>query len=296
MRNILKKLIPGRLRRASRSWTLYNYMQARHLATTSKRVDLCAAQFAHVLSLADYLPLKDKVCLELGCGWVLSHALVCYLLGARKVIATDIVNQAFPQSLALAVSKAIASMPQDLLSPFEDHALLRERFNRLREIPRFDFAALRNLGVEYVAPIDFANTKLDEPVDFIYSISVLEHVPCKHVVPLLQNLVSTLSDGGTMIHCFHLEDHQNLSQQPFAFLSIPAEQFPPTLQSDRGNRLRRSEWEQIFSGLSSATTRFLYSWSREDKALPQVIDPSIRYVDQADLRVSHLASYTRKSA
>lgn len=295
MRAILKRLLPDRLRRACRSWSVYDHFQARHLAATSKRIDLCAAQFAHVLSLADWLPLKDKVCLEVGCGWVLSHALVCYLLGAKKVIATDIVNQAFPQSLNRAVRSAVSSMPQDLLSPFEDHAQLRERFKHLQETKRFDLAKLREFGIEYVAPIDLATTALDEQVDFIYSISVLEHVPCSDVAALLHNLIVTLREGGTMIHCFHLEDHQNIAQKPFAFLSLPADAFSPIVQSDRGNRLRRSEWERLFSSLPGTQTRPLYAWSREDTELPQQIDSSISYVDEADLRVSHLAFCTRKS-
>jgi len=294
MRQALKALLPYGLRNRLRSLRFYDRLQSRHLALTSKRIDLCAAQFAHVLSLANHPPLKGKVCLELGCGWVLSHALVCYLLGAEKVIATDIVGQAFPRSLGLAVRNAIPSIPQDILSPFEEHAQLRDRFERLLAVPRFDLTTLHDLGIEYVSPIDFSRQTLPERVDFIYSISVLEHVPCPDVVPMLRNLVSMLSDGGTMIHCFHLEDHKDLAKHPFDFLSIPAEQFPPAAQSERGNRLRHSVWSETFDDLPSSTTSFLYSWSRDDKPLPTVIDSSIKHVDEADLRVSHLGAYTRK--
>jgi hypothetical protein len=37
-----------------------------------------------------------------------------------------------------------------------------------------------------------------------------------------------------MIHCIHLEDHQDIGGDPFQFLDIPEDQFTPTLQSSRG--------------------------------------------------------------
>ena len=294
MRKLLRGLLPYEVRRRLRSLGVYNYQQSWHLASTSKRIDLCAAQFAHVLSVASHRPLAGLTCLEVGCGWVLSHALVCYLLGAKRVIATDIVPQAHPRMLARAVRQAIPAVPQEILSPFEDNARLRERFERLRKIRRFDFRTLHELGIEYRSPIDLTNQTLGEPVDFIYSMSVLEHVPREDVVPLLRNLVSMLNDGGTMIHCFHLEDHKDLFKRPFDFLSIPAERFPRAIESERGNRLRRSTWLRFFESLSGIDTRFLYSWSREDRPLPETIDSSIAYTDEADLRVSHLGTYSRK--
>ena len=78
----LKKAIKARLIR-------YGYFDterthARELARTSKRIDICAAQLAHVLHIADRPTLVNKTCLEIGAGWVLSHSIVMHLLGAKR--------------------------------------------------------------------------------------------------------------------------------------------------------------------------------------------------------------------
>ena len=68
------------------------------------------------------------------------------------------------------------------------------------------------------SPVDFATAeKLNTPVDFIYSNSVLEHVPVDDVPALLNNLVESLNQGGTMIHCIHLEDHKDINRYPFDY-------------------------------------------------------------------------------
>ncbi|MCP4178379.1 MAG: hypothetical protein GY756_11485 [bacterium] len=61
----------------------YRNKEAIRLASSSKRIDICSAQFAHLLHLSKQPSLEGKVCLEIGSGWVLSHAIVCYLLGAK---------------------------------------------------------------------------------------------------------------------------------------------------------------------------------------------------------------------
>lgn len=265
------------------------------MASSSKRIDICAAQFAHVFHLAKHPPLEGKVCAEVGAGWVLSHALVCYLLGAKKVIATDIRPNAYPECIPFALKEAIAYIPRDVLAPFSDHSLIRERYNRLLSVTRFSFDILKeDFGIEYLSPINFASEKLNAPVDFIYSSSVLEHVPHEDVSVLLENLGDSLNPGGTMIHCIHMEDHKDINGNPFEFLKIPGAEYPRNLQSNRGNRIRASEWRNLFDNLKGYESDFIYNYSRLDKPLPESIDASIRYIDEADLRLSHIGVYTRK--
>jgi hypothetical protein len=233
------------------------------------------------------------VCLELGSGWVLSHALVFYLLGAKRIVTTDVIPFAMPSVLRHAVTQAVASLPRDVLAPFADHSFIRDRMDNLLSINEFSFDALKRLGIEYVSPVDLARQKMDVQVDLIYSNSVLEHVPCEDVAPLLANLSEMLSPRGTMLHSFHLEDHRDFSQ-PFAFLTIPASSYSRDLQSARGNRLRSSEWTRLFSEIPLTTTKTMYMHHRRDRPLPREIDPSIRYLDDEDLRVSHRGTVTRK--
>jgi len=294
MRELLKRLLPVGLRRRLRGASLYETLSARKLARTSKRLDLCAAQFAHLLHLADHAPLEGKTCLEVGAGWVLTHALVCHLLGARKVIATDLLPHARPETLVLAIRQSIGSVVRDLLAPFSDHAQIRQRLSRLQSRRRLTLGNLRELGIEYLSPVDLTVEPLAIEADFIYSLSVLEHVPRGDVPALLANLGKMLAVGGTMVHVIHLEDHQDLAGAPFAFLDIPGSRYGPADEAERGNRIRASEWLELMRGIRGTQSRPICLYHRGDHPLPAEIAPSVRYVDEEDLRCSHLATLTRK--
>lgn len=294
MQRLISKLLPNAMKQKIRQSNYYTHRTAIRLASSSKRIDICSTQFAHIFHLLKRPSIEGKICLEIGAGWVLTHALVCYLLGAKKVIATDIVLCARPDTISLALRHAIASIPRDILAPFSNHSRIRERFNRLLSISQFSFDTLKEFGIEYQSPVDFADEKVNTAVDFIYSFSVLEHVPNDDVSALLNNLVESLNLGGTMIHCIHLEDHKNINRYPFDFLNIAENQYTRNLQSERGNRIRCSEWRRIFENLEGTNTDFIYSYSRLDKALPESIDSSISYYDEHDLRTSHIGVYTRK--
>ncbi len=298
MKPFLKKVIPKELKSKVRQSDLYknhsNNREAKKLASTSKRIDLCSIQVAHNFHLSKHPPIRDKICLELGSGWVLSHATVFHLLGAKKVIATDLFPLACPAHLKRSLSQSFPSIIRDNLAPFEKHDKIRKRLNQLLSIKSFSFDSLKNIGIEYLAPMDFAKSKLNTPVDFIYSFSVLEHVPLEDIPALMKNLVSMLNNGGTMLHSIHLEDHRDFVDEPFAFLSEPLEAYSREIQSQRGNRLRKSHWREIFNQIEDIDFRFIYEWNRLDKALPQTIDPSIKGLDEEDLRSSHLGVYVIK--
>ena len=294
MKQFIKSILPAPMLDAIQHSRQFNKRVAERYARTSKRIDICSAQLAHYLHLSKHAPLEGKVCLEVGSGWVLSHAVVCYLLGAARVIATDIFPFAQPQALRTAVRNSISYLPRDILSAFASHSLMRNRFDRLLSIRRFSFDALKELGIEYIAPFDFGKAALDVPVDFVYSISAFEHVPCGDIAMVMKNIVVNLNPGGTMIHCIHLEDHQDSLNHPFGFLSVAADDFSPSVQSQRGNRIRRSRWRELFGSLENTTSRYIYEWTREDRPIPARIDPSIVYKDEADLRVSHIGVYTEK--
>ncbi len=290
----LAKRIPALLKRAVRSWTRSDKCQAQAWVTGSRRLDICAAQFAHVLSLAGRPSLEAKRCLELGAGWVLSAALVCHLLGARKVVATDIAPHAHPEALPYALKMAVPSIVRDLLSLFADNARVRQRYERLLPIQKFSFETLQELGIEYVSPFDFARQKMAAAFDFIYSFSALEHVPREEVQPLLANLADALAPGGGMIHYIHLEDHAAFARRPVDFLRIPPEQYARALQTERGNRIRMREWLARFGEIPGTSCELLFSHRRTDCPLPADVDRSIAFADERDLRTSHLGICLRK--
>ena len=293
LRQLFNKLLVG-LKRELRRSDYMNRRKALRLAKSSKRLDICASQVASCLHLAGHPSVENKVCLEIGSGWVLTHALVFYLLGAKKVIATDLTPCAMPEVLSIAVNQAIESIPRDLLAPFANYTSIRSRMDRLKRIDKFDFDCLSELGIEYVSPLDLAKTSLDIGVDFFFSNSVLEHVPVRDVEEVLNSLNKCLNSGGAMIHCIHLEDHRSSRTAPFDFLAIPNNQYTQTMQSERGNRIRVSEWANLLGRLEKCVTSDIYSYSREDVSLTDEIDAAVRFESEADLRVTHVGFYTRK--
>jgi len=288
-------ILPDGLKRWLRQSEYMNRRKAARLAGSSKRLDICASQMASCFHLARHPSIEGKICLEVGAGWVLTHSLICYLLGAKRVIATDLTACAKPEMLSIAINQAIESISRDILTPFTDYSAIRCRLDRLKRIDSFDFDALSELGISYISPLDLAKDSLPYKVDFIYSNSVLEHVPVQDAEKLLWNLNDCLNPAGSMIHCIHLEDHKNSRSAPFDFLDIPRSEYTEIHQGERGNRIRVGQWTKIFESLENSSTSTIYSHSRSDVALPRTIDSSICYKLEDELRVSHVGFYTRKS-
>ncbi|MEH2324227.1 MAG: hypothetical protein V7K32_11755 [Nostoc sp.] len=295
MKNLVKSLLDERIKSTIRSsevyQSLYNKMHSSKLAVAGKRLDICANEIAIYLLQAgkEKYVLRDKICLEIGSGWLLTHSLVFYLLGAKKVYATDVDPLLQPENIFKAVSKSVSWSILDSLCTFEDRDIIRFRLNKLLSLKNLSVEVLQDLGIEYSAPIDLSQKMpSEEKLDFIFSKSVLEHVPVKDVVPLLENLVSSLSEDGFMFHLIHLVDHKNSNEKPFDFFIYQEEAYSRELQSRWGNRIRRSQWQQIFSNLKNLDSKFLFEWSCNDRELPEKIDSSIQYTDEEDLRISHI--------
>jgi hypothetical protein len=295
MKNIVRNLLDERIKSIVRSsdlyQALYNRTHSSRLALTGKRLDICANEVAIYLlqSGKEKYVLRDKVCLEIGSGWLLTHSLVFYLLGAKKVYATDICPLLQPDNIFKAVYNSVHWSILDSLSTFEDRDIIRFRLKKLLSLKNLSLEVLQDLGIEYIAPIDLAEkVPIKEKIDFIFSKSVLEHVPIDDVVPLLQNLVSSLSEDGFMFHLIDLLDHRDAKERPFEFFIYQQEAYSRELQSRWGNRIRRSQWKQIFSNLKHLDSKFVFEWSRKDAELPEKIDSSIQYTDEEDLRISHI--------
>lgn len=273
-----------------------NWLVARALSRGYRRLDLSATVVAaalHRAGLAGTAPLRDKVCVEIGAGRVLTQSVVLHLLGAEKVIATDIARIAFPSHLRTAVREADIAVTHDSLEPFEDHAALYTRLATLRQAPAFSWENLADLGITYRAPLDLTKERIGEPFDFVFSESVLEHIPIEQIDALLTNLTADLRPGGFMIHRIHLEDHRSFEHDPFAFFETS--DYGPSEQGRFGNRLRPSTWLSLFRAIPSLDTEVLFQWTRPDARRPSVV-PGISFVDDDDLLTSNLGIIARKSA
>lgn len=259
--------------------------RAKWWARNSKRLDLCAAQFAYMMHYTGN-QFKDSVCLEIGAGWVLSHAIVAYLLGAQKVYATDYLQLADLSALSLAIRYSDPALIRDILAPYEDHEILRERIEAIKHIPKWSSTQLERLGVLYTAPVDLTKKMDFKDVDFAYSLSVLEHIPAEDI----ETLVKQLSIIPNQFHFIHLEDHADLANAPFEFLGLS--HYPKQLQLERGNRVRASQWIQMLSQYHNVET--VHAWKRRDVTLPKCVDSKIIFEDDDDLITSHLGVFLRK--
>jgi len=253
--DILPKSVRGRYRQSA----FCKASSAKSLARSIKRLDLCAAQIAHLLHLSGISSVEGKVCLEVGSGWVLSHAVIFYLLGAKKVIATDILPWAYPPALKVAIQNAVSYIVRDVLSPFAAHHEIRARLDRLLSIPEFSFELLREMGIEYVAPVNWAKKPLETCVDLVYSLSVLEEVLADELGNLLGNLEQGLNEGGVMVHAVHIDDKGSVG-------------------------LQRDDWFEVFNEVNNLDWRILYQWQRGENR------PEIRKagVSNQERGVSHM--------
>jgi hypothetical protein len=263
-------------------------MVAKKYAKMDKRLDVCAAQVAFLLHETDKGLIKDKVCMEVGCGWLLTHSIIFYLLGAKKIISTDYTKLAEPEIILDAINNSYISSIRDILSPFEDHEILRERLEHIQSIKKWDHEILRKeFNIEYKAPIDLTISKL-APVDFIFSLSVLEHVSSKDLPVLIKNFSEMTNVNGNQFHFIHLEDHYESVEDPFRFLGVA--DYTKKMEFERGNRVRSSSYYKEFSKYNN--TKIVYNWQRK-KPLPDKIDASIEFDNDEDLRTSHIGVWVK---
>jgi hypothetical protein len=263
-------------------------IQAKRYAKMDKRLDNCAAQIAFMLHKTDINLIKGKVCMEVGSGFLLTHSIIFYLLGAKRVIATDYNKLAEPKYIKNSIDNSYLSSIRDILSPFEDHEILRERINKIQSIKHWDLKVLKEeLNIEYIAPVNLINTKLNS-VDFIFSLSVLEHVGSIHLKAMIKNLSSMMNKNGNQFHFIHLEDHYGGATNPFGFLNL--EDYSENLEHERGNRVRASTFLNYFNCYNN--TKLVYAWQRNN-LLPSEINHSIVYKDNEDLQTSHIGLWVK---
>lgn len=295
---VAKRLAPQWLKDKLRSNSVLrsavNRSEAQHFSVSSKRIDVCSAQICHAFMACGLNGLVGKRAIECGSGWVLSHSLVFHLMGAKEIVATDIEELACPEMLINAIRSSEASIPIDTLAQFDSYEAIYERYQKLVEIKSFNFKTLESLGIHYVAPHDFAIKHMVPPADFMFSNSVMEHVPVNVCQDVLTNMAASLAPNGTMIHRVHLEDHHDCASNPWGFFD--QSNYDSELQTRWGNRIRPSQWREMLDTIPDSTWRFFYGFERWNKPLPNQIDADVQFTDEKDLRCSHIGICLTKNA
>ncbi|XOJ85151.1 hypothetical protein ABXT54_02805 [Methylophilaceae bacterium Uisw_099_01] len=224
--------------------------------------------------------VKGKKVAEIGAGKFLSHAIGLKVLGASKIFSFDMFRQ-FDQEEAL-ISFSQQIMAKKIYSKCIEPD---EYFITLDEIKatELDLIKLNVLGIEYFAPFDFRQYPNGDFFDFIMSYTVMEHVPPSDVSSLLTKTIQTLCEGGKFCHYIDLEDHKNPGYAPFDFLV--EDNWSDEDCFNRGNRLRLSDWKNIFDKIDSIEYTFTSVFRRNLDLLPMDIS-QMSEEELDDIRVS----------
>lgn len=266
-----------------------------HWARGDKRIDRIAPGLAALIR-DTCGSVEGRSCLEFGSGHLLSEALVFWLAGAARVVAVDYYPLLRLHFARLAFASADRGALLAALAPAASAATVAERIARLDQLGNWTPNALSELGIEYVAPVDFSQeTEFAGTFDVIHSASVLEHLPLAHSKTVVANVQAALRRGGVALHAIHLEDHLDSRRNPLAFLSADTDWRERDADA-RGNRLRASDWLRIFRSLPAAQVEILWEVVREDAPLPRSLDSAFAGYAERDLRIGGIMLAVRSDS
>ncbi|MBN2087486.1 methyltransferase domain-containing protein [Candidatus Peregrinibacteria bacterium] len=187
------------------------------------------------------IDLMGKVVLELGPGNSNINAYNFLLLGAKKVILVD----KFPRSLKTAKQKKYAE---------DEIRFIREK-NSGADFFFFEGFKLKPGYIEFISQ-DLTEVK-NLQVDFIYSISVLEHI--KSIEENIRKMSEILKEGGHMYHSIDMRDHFNFNN-PFLFYKYSDSTWDKYLTKEGAsytNRWRYDDFKEAFrnSGIKTSSEK-----------------------------------------
>ena len=172
--------------------------------------------------LSRFVKLQGATVVEVGTGWNLTGPLAMVELGAKTVHTYDI------------------------------HRHLRSDLSR-RSARLMGLNLDQAMGsIEYHAPADASRTgQPGQSVDLFYSHEVLEHIPRKEIVAILNESKRVLRPGGIVYHDIHPRDHyagwgKNVSKVNFLRYSDRAWDFWVQNRISYHNRMRAREFLDIF--------------------------------------------------
>jgi len=186
-------------------------------------------------------PLDDATFFEFGAGWDLRVPIMFRAYGVRTQIVVD------------RSSLATRAMFEDVLTRLCCGSFLpTAQGDSLRRLAEdvIGVSSLRDmtaaLGIDYRAPVDAADTKLDEEsIDCVTSTSTLEHIPPAEIHGILAECIRVLRPGGLMSMIVDYSDHFShfdSSISPYNFLRYDDRHWARYNSAlNYQNRLRHSE-------------------------------------------------------
>ncbi len=173
---------------------------------------------------------EKKICLELGPGNSYISAFNFLQNGAKKVILVDKYPRFFN-------TQEQADRMQKELS------FIKNKYND-KQLNFMKGAAVDSEYIEFISK-DVTDLSMVEYIDFVYSISVLEHI--KNVEGIINKFSDIVKKGGLMYHSIDMRDHYNFSN-PFLFLKYSNSTWGKYLTKEGvsyTNRMRYSEYRRL---------------------------------------------------
>lgn len=185
--------------------------------------------------------VNDRTVLEIGSGWFPVIPIIYAVLGARRVIMSDLRRYMDNQTFCAAcdfVSRNADQIGEALhVEPADIRGLLDQA------------SSPGDLGLDYQVPFD-PRRQSSGSVDLITSRTVLEHIPENIMGGLLAEWARLLSDDGVMVHAIDMSDHFEHADKTISrinFLRFNERTWGwINAVTDHQNRLRHSEYLALF--------------------------------------------------
>lgn len=238
----------------------------------SSRAEYAAKLYQDV---APHRHVEGAAILEIGTGWVPVVPLLLHLMGAKRIITVDL-NRHLQAELTLQVVPLLA----DCLEELQRRCGVSTRIMRTRLQSLLAAESVEDLfsraGIEYRAPADAANTKIETgTIDIVYSNLVLEHVPQEVLLDIHSESLRLLAPDGVIWHNVDYSDHYATTRQhlsPINMLRYSERFWSLVGQNDilYQNRMRRSQHAALFAAVG------LEEVSRVDSKTPSIRDALAR--------------------
>jgi hypothetical protein len=271
-----------------------NSWQAKRLAAREKHPAKLLPQVARICAVTERPLLDGARVMEYGSGYLLAEPLLYTLFGADEVTAVD--------ATPLLQSKVLRDYATDTdwrvlieqtLPAFDTDRLERWIRRLQRAASRTNEDWYRDLGIRYIAPHDIlTDNEPRKPFDLIVSRSTLEHAPPELATAVFDRLTALLAKNGSAYHHIHLEDHRDIDEHPFGFLSA-LDDYGPDDVKQRGNRLRASDWWQSCVAQTDMHWKFEAAAPRLAQ-LPRFLASEFETADPHDLAIGHLTLIGRR--
>ncbi len=218
------------------------------ISAQKKMADRILAQNNHIVG---------KTLLEIGTGHAPIVPIVFFLSGAESIITIDL-NRRLDIDITRTSLKwmlenrnMLAEMYAEIVKP----SLWNERFHIIEQFWSDPDLFLSKANIQYLAPANAAKTKLSEKsIDYIFSISVLEHIPEEIICKIGIESKRILRDDGLIIHLIDLSDHfqhQDHSITKINFLRFSKKEWMQIANNEFAycNRMRKSDYLAMFEKL-----------------------------------------------